>query len=524
MDRVDRRVARLLAALFGVGGVMTSILLRAVVMLQGFIFTLLSAVLVSLVLSGPVFSAFPASPAGGVSHSSPYSGLPAAPAELSSNCPIDVWDDGVQYYSTSMNGRAVGVFSNGAPNAFPAPVGWDFNQICVRPGATGGRAFFTSPAACGSGFTWNSGTQQCVNSDYACPLNSTMSGSGSTATCSCNSGYAESSGACVLIPPCPAGESVGSQTWFSGYDLNGDGVAETQRLNIFDTGLCVSGCLASALDATDISAFSYPGVPTKLYGTATFKKTGATCSAGVSPVTPDSSNPCPVGYSHGMVNGLPRCLSAASNPPPAPTVTTTTADKVDNGNGTSTITTTTTTNNSSTTTTTIINNATGEKISEVSEVKKAVEDKGEISKFCEENPNSPICKQSAVSAACGAFTCEGDAIQCVIAKEVHTRNCRLLDDRSDPVTALGDSIIDGTAIDSNDPRSEANRVSIDLADQFTVTPRVGVQCLDDDVFEIYGSEVRLPWSELCPYLDIAGQILVVLTLVMGMGIMFGKLS
>lgn len=147
------------------------------------------------------------------------------------------------------------------------------------------------------------------------------------------------------------------------------------------------------------------------------------------------------------------------------------------------------------------------------------------STYCQQNPTDPQCQpQFSVGTCADPGVCVGDAIQCGIARAIHANQCRLLEDRNDPVTQLGDGMIDGSAVDSNDPRSEENRISVDLAEKFNVTPRVGVQCLDDDVFEIYGSEVRLPWSELCPYLDIAGQILVVLTLVMGMGIMFGKLS
>lgn len=147
------------------------------------------------------------------------------------------------------------------------------------------------------------------------------------------------------------------------------------------------------------------------------------------------------------------------------------------------------------------------------------------STYCQQNPTDPNCQPQYFSGACAEpFACSGDAVQCGIARAMHSRMCQLFEDRNDPVTQLGDDMIGGTATDADDPRSEENRISVDLADKFNVTPRVGVVCLEDDVFEIYGSEVRLPWSELCPYLDIAGQILVVLTLVMGMGIMFGKLS
>src|SRR5690606_10865770 len=51
--------------------------------------------------------------------------------------------------------------------------------------------------------------------------------------------------------------------------------------------------------------------------------------------------------------------------------------------------------------------------------------------FCEENPNSPQCKESSFGGSCQAnFACDGDAIQCAIAKEQHIRACKLFDDPS----------------------------------------------------------------------------------------------
>lgn len=524
MDSADCCAAGLLARFLGLTGAVVITFMRGIVMLQGVIFVLLSVVLAGLSVQVRAADSFPALPGGGITYPSPYASYPAMPVLDGANCLIGVWDDGVAYYEGNSTGMAIGVFSNGAPLEFPAPAGWSFLATCNRPGATGGRAWFRRTDVCGVGFTWNSSTGQCSNSDYACPVNSVMSGSGSGATCTCNAGFHASGSTCLPDPVCTAGQSVGSQTFFRGYDLNLDGIAETQVVNIFSTGLCVSGCLASGIDSPSVNAFSYAGAPSKVYATLDFKLTGSSCSGGVTPVTPDASNPCPAGYSQGLVNGVSRCLASQSSVPPAPSVTQTEVQRVDNGNGTSTVTTTTTTNNSVTTTTTIINNSTGQTVSEIKEVKKTDPDKTEMSRFCEENPESVICKTSSVAASCASFTCDGDAIQCAIAREIHARNCQLFEDRSDPVTALGDSILDGSALDANDPRSEANRVSVDLANQFNVTPRVGVVCLGDDVFEIYGSEVRLPWSALCPYLDIAGQVLVVLTLIMGMGIMFGRLS
>ena len=50
--------------------------------------------------------------------------------------------------------------------------------------------------------------------------------------------------------------------------------------------------------------------------------------------------------------------------------------------------------------------------------------------FCKENPDAPQCKKSNWGGSCGSFTCDGDAIQCAIAREQHQRNCKLFDEKT----------------------------------------------------------------------------------------------
>lgn len=455
---------------------------------------------------------FPATPPGTpVPH--PLAGMPAVPVTVSQAAICGLAPD-VAYHNPSNTAQfnIVGRASSPFSGLFETSSNIEFGSC--GDGSTFAR---TANQLCPNGGTYVH-PQQCSYSSNTCPTNSTLTGGG--ATCACNSGYVESSGTCVPAPTCTAGESVGVQQWLIGYDLNGDGLVDGQRHYPFATGLCVSGCHVMVDASKDVEAKAYAPLYTKIYGGATFNKTGGSCSGQPSPEAPNDSAPCPAGHVYGTVNGIPRCLSSSDKPPPAPTTTTTTADKVDNGNGTSTITTTTTTNNSVTTTTTIINNSTGEKISEVIETKKSGEDQGELSKFCEENPDSSLCKVSTISATCSAFTCDGDAIQCAIAKEIHTRNCQLLDDRSDPAAQLGDAVIAGTAVDGNDPRSLGNIESHDLSTQFNVTPRIGSSCIEDDLFDFAGQPIVIPWSNLCPYMQMAGNIFVLLTMIAALGIMF----
>jgi hypothetical protein len=271
-----------------------------------------------------------------------------------------------------------------------------------------------------------------VDAPYTCPPNSTISGSGSTATCTCNSGFDQSGSTCVPQPSCPVNTSAGIQHWFRGYDTNLDGTTDNAITDRSSSGLCVAGCvvkgshLQSGADPqTDCYAMN--GAPTKIYCSNNFENTGALCSASPAPApdTPSTSNPCPTGQTYGTVNGIGRCLasSSATTPPPAPTTKSTTSNTVDNGNGTSTTTTITTTNNSTTTTTTIINNTTGATVSSTTTEKLTEKPKTEQQKFCEDNPNSPMCKISAWGGSCGGYTCDGDAVQCAIARLHHQFAC-----------------------------------------------------------------------------------------------------
>ena len=85
-----------------------------------------------------------------------------------------------------------------------------------------------------------------------------------------------------------------------------------------------------------------------------------------------------------------------------------------------------------TTTTTITNNSTGSSTTSTS-TSTSTESQGG---FCKENPGSKLCGKggdegSEFGGACKeGFSCEGDAIQCAIAKEQHRRSCQLFDDKS----------------------------------------------------------------------------------------------
>lgn len=79
--------------------------------------------------------------------------------------------------------------------------------------------------------------------------------------------------------------------------------------------------------------------------------------------------------------------------------------------------------------------------------------------FCKENPDAPQCKKSNWGGSCGSFTCDGDAIQCAIAREQHQRNCKLFDEKtSHPAYQAA---VDGTDEQSADKlRGKAEQISV----------------------------------------------------------------
>ena len=79
--------------------------------------------------------------------------------------------------------------------------------------------------------------------------------------------------------------------------------------------------------------------------------------------------------------------------------------------------------------------------------------------FCKENPDAPQCKKSNWGGSCGSFTCDGDAIQCAIAREQHQRNCKLFDEKtSHPAYQAA---VDGTDDQSADKlKGKAEQISV----------------------------------------------------------------
>lgn len=134
---------------------------------------------------------------------------------------------------------------------------------------------------------------------------------------------------------------------------------------------------------------------------------------------------------------------------------------------------------------------------------------GEGGGFCEENPDSPICKEGSFGGSCAAgFQCDGDAIQCSIAREQHIRNCKLFDDES-PESQLYAANKDKTGDQTLDlPGNE----TVDLGNRIDMTDALGGGAgVSDLIITVAGQTITLPFSQLNSILAALGNILVAIS-------------
>ena len=128
--------------------------------------------------------------------------------------------------------------------------------------------------------------------------------------------------------------------------------------------------------------------------------------------------------------------------------------------------------------------------------------------FCTSNPRSSMCIDGAFGGACaGGFVCEGDAVQCAMAKEQHSRNCKMFDDFSSAEAQLYETESTKTGNVTDDlPGNET--VSIGPQDFDTSNAfGGGAICIADKTITVMNQSITLPFSNVCPYLAILGNIL-----------------
>jgi hypothetical protein len=249
------------------------------------------------------------------------------------------------------------------------------------------------------------------------------------------------------------------------------------------------------------------------------------------PPTAGTDGVCATGLCPGTFNGTTLCLPCASGVSKSST-TTTTRDASGTVTGSTETTTTTTSGGGPTTTTTTKTTkdasgaVTGTETTESSAPGRgnATGEGEDIGSFCKENPQSPLCKVSSWGGACGGFTCDGDAVQCAIAQEIHARNCAL-DEAAAPTTGLVGEAKDALA-GTPDPTGEAfrNPTPSSIPSMFTTTDLLsGASCPGPWSVSVLSTTFDVSVQPICNLAGLLRTLIIGFALVLGVRIAFSGL-
>jgi len=268
--------------------------------------------------------------------------------------------------------------------------------------------------------------------------------------------------------------------------------------------VCLGGCEANIVQASN--QCSLAGVQ-KICGT--WKQTGAACTGGVTATAGAGDLLCPVGQVPGTFNVNWICLPGSSTDPIVQVTETTSTS-----GGDTTVKKTEETIQAgvkTTTTTTTVNGGTPVVQTSTTSGRDPSE-KSDVEKFCEQNPRASICVEGAWSGSCSSFTCSGDAVECAIAKEIHTRNCTLFN----TVTAssdLGYAAAAGTdSGTTGNPALLANRESIAMGSMISQTTFLAASSLADVQFDVFDQQITVKLSTFNTLLTYMGYVVLTFSL------------
>lgn len=221
------------------------------------------------------------------------------------------------------------------------------------------------------------------------------------------------------------------------------------------------------------------------------------------------------GKSWGTVNGTVVCVAAGTSGS-SPTTnyapsTSTSSSNSTTSNGSTTTTSSdssgtkqTTFNDDGTVTTTESTNTTN---SDGTQSTNQTEHTEPVADFCRDNPNVQQCKaadKGSFGGSCDAgFTCDGDAAQCAIAREIHTRNCEIFKEDADMTNKFNEAKNDNG---STNPAATANIQTVNIPTTLDATSPYAGQCNQDVTVSIAGSSVTIPFSAWCDVLNALGYL------------------
>jgi hypothetical protein len=349
--------------------------------------------------------------------------------------------------------------------------------------------------------------------------NQTVIDSAGTGRCSAGGWIPGGGGGCYdTVSSCPSGQSANglgvctSQCPAPGTQQgsSGDAWGSTAAAGGGGLAICVNGCLANSSG----NGSSDGGQTWTHWGPLTH--TGQTCTGapgGSGPEANPRPSPPPPGYCPGEVNGQPVTVPCTQGTSRGPS-TNTSGSSSDGGTSTGTTTQQTSCSNGrcTTTTTTTTTTSGGAGGAGGTSTTSTSTEQGE-SEYCAANPGDRVnCSEedggSSFGGSCaGAFTCDGDAIQCAIARDQHVRHCQLFDNVTPESTAglqfasaasqaYGGAPVRTVDVGTRFTTSEVNPFSSGCPGDIVVTP-----------------SIVIPLSSACGQLQMLGQLLVALTVV-----------
>jgi len=133
--------------------------------------------------------------------------------------------------------------------------------------------------------------------------------------------------------------------------------------------------------------------------------------------------------------------------------------------------------------------------------------------FCKENPDLSICKPGSFSGSCKAsFECDGDAIQCAIARDQHQRSCEMFDNPSEE-SKLYDKHKGKEGNQTEDlPGNDTVSITGSMID--TSDALGGGACIADKSVTVWNRTISLPFSQVCADLAMFGNLLVAVSMLL----------
>ncbi|GAB7564727.1 hypothetical protein LG202_27670 [Methylobacillus methanolivorans] len=141
--------------------------------------------------------------------------------------------------------------------------------------------------------------------------------------------------------------------------------------------------------------------------------------------------------------------------------------------------------------------------------------------YCQKNPNAKVCKEAdkedkkgTWGGGCGSWECEGDAANCAMSRKIHQDRCDDIEGMEQFADAAGrgQRILHGE--EDEDVTAYLNRegdgnrtINVGSLVSDSGPYSFGASCISDVQFSIGGHSVSVPFSKICPYLEMIGYFL-----------------